>query len=128
MAKRTRHQWRADETGPRDDDREPSRAEKKRQADRLTQLGARLTELNARALAGLEMHDELRAAIETCRSLKRGNARARQTRLVGKLLRVHDTDALIEALVRMTHGVHEKAAIAKVQEDQRATNRPTESD
>ena len=101
MAKRKRYQWQRG-AGETSEDagvgERPSRSEKKRQAARLTQLGAELTALAPKALAKLEMDEALRDAIEECRALKHSGARERQVRRIGKLLRAQDTDALIEAL------------------------------
>ncbi len=101
MAKRTRHQWQAGEGDEPDVDNRverPSRGEKKRQAERLTELGARLPELGPSALGALGLDPAVLAAVETCRGLKRGSARARQLRRIGKLLRQHQTEELLAAL------------------------------
>ena len=119
MKRQTRHQWQAD--GAPDDcgQRRASRSEKKRRADRLTRLGVKLTQLNPKILAGLEMDDELREAIVACRELKPGNARVRQGRLIGKLLRQHDRSELIDGLSRLGGDARDRAALARVKEDQR---------
>ena len=95
----------------------PSRSEMKRQAERLTQLGARLSELSPKTLAALEIDEELNAAIETCKTLKRGGARARQVKRIGKLLRARDTGEILAVLDRLTSDARERAAIAKVRKD-----------
>lgn len=105
MAKRKRYQWQRDGEKTSDDagsSERPSRNEKKRQAARRTQLGAELTALAPKALAKLELDEALRVAIEECRALKHSGARERQVRRIGKLLRAQDTDALIEALDRLS--------------------------
>lgn len=121
MTKRTRFQRDVTQPDEPDDDprnRPPSRSEKKRQADRLTKLGVRLTELSPKALAKLEIDDdELLEAIETCRALKRGNARMRHARLVGKLLRGMDVDKIISDLIALTGDNYEKQELAQVRRD-----------
>ena len=62
MTRRTRNQSQPGETKDVSRALRPSRSEKKRQAERLTRLGVKLTELSPGTLAGLEMDDELREA------------------------------------------------------------------
>jgi len=75
----------------------PSRTQRKREVERITGLGEELTRLPPGALARLGLDESLTTAIEACALLKR-SARNRQIKLIGKLLRSRDHEAIREAL------------------------------
>ncbi len=77
--------------GPTDDEGNPiwagpSRSQKRREASAVSDLALHLVNLPKARLAALGLEEELRDAIELCARLNKG-ARARQLRLVAKLLR-----------------------------------------
>lgn len=63
----------------------------------MTALGQRLTELTDRELGALALDPELLAAVVECRRLSK-NARSRQLKLIGKLLRGRELGPLREGL------------------------------
>ena len=71
----------------------PSRSERTREVKAINQLGLRLVALSALKLDRVELPEELREAIVECRTLTKG-ARGRQKRLVCKLLRDEDHEAI----------------------------------
>lgn len=75
----------------------PSRSQVKRDAEAVTKLGQRLTQLPAGVLQHIPLSDELREAIDFFKSLKRG-AQARQLRRIGSLLRATDLDRITAAI------------------------------
>lgn len=75
----------------------PSRSQLKRDAEAVRKLGERLTEMTLPQRSKLPLDDELLAAIDECRKLKR-NARLRQLRQLGAMLRSRDLQPLREAL------------------------------
>ena len=77
--------------------RGPSKSQRKRDADRVALLGRKLVELAPSEVAQFELDDELSEAIALGRTLKKG-ARSRQLRLIAKLLRERDTQALAAAV------------------------------
>jgi ribosome-associated protein len=64
----------------------PSRSQKRRDASAVSDLALHLVQLPNKRVAALGLDEELRDAIEVCARLNKG-ARARQLRLVAKLLR-----------------------------------------
>ena len=79
---------------------EPSKSQKKRDMDRLKELGDRLTELSPDHLVKVE-NDQVREAVEAARKITKGNARKRQIQYIAKLLSRIDVDPiknLIETL------------------------------
>jgi ribosome-associated protein len=89
----------SDET-PRGAAERPSRSQRKREVAAITQLGTRLVGLRAEQLDALELDEDLRDAIERCKTLQRV-ARNRQTKLIGKLLRARDHGEIRQALERI---------------------------
>jgi len=75
----------------------PSKSARKREVEAINRLGERLTQLKPDVLAALDLDERLLEAIETCAPLKR-SARNRQIKLIGKLLRGLDHEAVREAL------------------------------
>ncbi|MEZ5552590.1 MAG: ribosome biogenesis factor YjgA [Pseudomonadales bacterium] len=82
---------------------ETSKSERKRQALALQKLGARLTELNPGALAGLDLPARLADAIALHQRITSREAKRRQLQYIGALMRDYDT-APIEAALETLHG------------------------
>ena len=78
-------------------DRGPSRSQRTRDANAINQIGIQLVGMSAEALDRLELPDELREAIDLCKTLKK-SGRGRQQRRVGKLLRAEEDEALLTRL------------------------------
>lgn len=70
-----------------------SRSDRTRDVKAINQLGLQLVALSPLKLDQLELPDELRSAIVECRALTKG-ARGRQKRLVCKILRSEDHEAI----------------------------------
>jgi len=77
------------------EDQSPSRSQRTREVKAINQLGIKLVALSKLKLDGIELPDDLRDAIEKCRALTKG-ARVRQKRLVCKMLRSEDHEAIRE--------------------------------
>lgn len=77
----------ADASGP------PSRSQRTRDVKAVNRLGLRLVALSALKLDRIDLPEELRDAIVSCRTLTKG-ALGRQKRLVCKLLRDADHEAI----------------------------------
>jgi len=86
MADDERPQW----TGP-------SRSQLKRDAEAVRKLGERLTQMTDVQLSRLPLDEDLRDAIAECHGLKK-NARLRQLRSLGAMMRGRDLQPLREAL------------------------------
>jgi ribosomal 50S subunit-associated protein YjgA (DUF615 family) len=70
-----------------------SRSQRTRDVKAINQLGLQLVALSQLKLDRLELPDDLRSAIVECRALTKG-ARGRQKRLVCKMLRSEDHEAI----------------------------------
>ena len=70
-----------------------SRSERTRDIKATNQLGLQLVALSQLKLDRIELSEDLRNAIVECRALTKG-ARARQKRLVCKILRSEDHEAI----------------------------------
>lgn len=68
----------------------PSKSQRKRDMDALQDIGEELTQLNEQQLAGIELPESLRDAVNEARVMKRNEARRRQMQYVGKLMRQVD--------------------------------------
>lgn len=78
-----------------DEDDWISKSSLKRDADALQKLGAKLIDLKPNQLAGIEMDETLRGAIEEAKRLKpRSGAMKRHFQYIGKLMRFEDADAI----------------------------------
>jgi ribosome-associated protein len=78
----------------------PNRSERTRQATQVNKLGIQLISLLPTHLDQLDLPEELRDAIDVCQGLK-AQARGRQQRLVGKILRSEDHERVREQLDRL---------------------------
>jgi ribosome-associated protein len=74
---------------------EPSKSARKREAERLKQVGKALTERSPAALAELDLPEALAEAIAEYRRMPSHGARRRQLQLIGKQLRDLDADAAL---------------------------------
>lgn len=74
---------------------EPSKSARKREAERLKQVGKALTERSPSALAELGLPEELAQAISEYRRMPNHGARRRQLQRIGKHLRDLDADAAL---------------------------------
>jgi len=77
----------------------PSRSQVKREAEAVSKLGQKLTELSLGELQHLPISAEVLEAVEVWRKLKRG-AQGRQLRRIGSLLRDTDIAPIAEAIGR----------------------------
>jgi ribosome-associated protein len=72
----------------------PSKTARKREAQRLLELGRRLGELNSEQFASLNLSPKLAHAIEEYKRFRSHGAKKRQLQFVGKLMRQEDTAAI----------------------------------
>ncbi len=79
------------------DDRPPSKSQRKREAHALQALGENLVALTPAQLARIPLPDDLRAAIDEARRLRQRGARKRQMQYIGKLMRLLDDPAEVQA-------------------------------
>jgi len=100
-------------------DERKSRSQKKRDAQALTDLGLQLVERGEEALAGLPLDDDLREAIAECRRLTK-NARSRQLRWIGKLLRERGVEGLDARLAQLSQVQRAEAAAEQQNEHWRS--------
>ncbi len=81
------------------------RSKRKREAQALTELGKKLTELEPSTLASFQLPAELQKAIEAAQSMKFA-ARKRQIKFIGGLLRRMDTEAIEAAMGDLENHKH----------------------
>ena len=87
-----------------DTDAAPSKTQLKQKAHELQVLGVSVAALSDDRLAGLDISDALRHAIEVWRKTKSFEGKRRQMQYVGKLMRGADEAALREAVAAATIG------------------------
>lgn len=80
---------------------ELSKTARKREAERLQQLGARLIELSPQQLGSITLSDDLAAAIADYQRFRSHGAKRRQLQYIGRLMRSEDVDAITAALERI---------------------------
>jgi len=85
-------------------DSRPSKTQRKQQSHDLQTLGIAISELSAERLAGVDMPEILRDAIEQFRRTRSHEGKRRQMQYVGKLMRGADEEALREAVAAVTVG------------------------
>lgn len=95
--------------------RQPSRSQKKREAQEVARLGLRLVGLTAAELDSLPLDEALRAEVRVGQRLTK-NARSRQLRLLAKMLRERDVGELVAALSRGDRVHHARIAIEQASE------------
>lgn len=83
--------------------RTQKRHERKRTQANLDELTQLLASIPPRVLAGLALDEELHEAVLAYKRLPHGGASARQRRLVARMLRGHEPDALAQR-VRLALG------------------------
>jgi len=77
---------------------EVSKSQLKREAHKLLDLARELVSMPESRLKSMPMEQELRDAIEFTRGIKAHGARKRQLMTVGKMLRLRDNQALLDAV------------------------------
>ena len=85
-------------------DTRPSKTQLKQKSHELQTLGVALTALSDERLAGIEMPESLRYAIEVLRKTKSHEGKRRQMQYVGKLMHHADEEVLREAVAGATLG------------------------
>lgn len=93
------------------DELETSKSERKRDAQRLQNIGLKLTKLNARQLDQIDLTDDLTRALGEYHRINSNEAKRRQLQLIGKLMRSTDVLA-IETSLSLVEG---KSAQARYQ-------------
>ena len=91
-------------------DEPKSKAEKKREAEFLQKIGVELISLSLEKLETLPLSPQLRQAILEARRLKSHGAIRRQAQLIGKLMRVGNTDDVLAAYNQMQAQASAKTA------------------
>jgi ribosome-associated protein len=81
-----------------DFDDPPSKSQRKRDMNALQDIGAELLELNEQQLAGIDLPENLHAAVTEARKLRANGARRRQLQYIGKLMRQVDPAPIREKL------------------------------
>ena len=99
---------------PKREPETPSKSQLKREAEAVQALGKALVELPAPRFAAitskLELPENLREAIETCRAIQARGGRKRQLQFIGKLMRGIDVAPIRTALEGLTHKDRAEAA------------------
>ena len=85
------------------DELEISKSQRKRDADSIRELGARLTELGASELATVPLPDDVLAAIHEYSRIRANGAKKRQLGFLAKKLRNVDIDPIDTALEKIRH-------------------------
>ena len=93
-----------------DEPDQPSKTQRKREAEALQKLGERLVALNAEQLAGMPLDDTLREAVLEARRIRQHGGRRRQLQYIGKLMRGVDCEPIRAALERLDARSHAAAA------------------
>jgi len=78
---------------------EISKSQRKRDAHKLLDLAEKLISMPESRLKRIPLDQELREAVEFCRSIKAHGARKRQLMTVAKMLRKRDNEGLIDAVL-----------------------------
>ena len=81
-----------------DKESKPSKSQLKRESLALQKLGEQLISMPAARFLGIPMPDELRAAVQQARGMKRRRALYRQRQFIGKLMREIDASQIREAI------------------------------
>ncbi|MGB0713515.1 MAG: ribosome biogenesis factor YjgA [Gammaproteobacteria bacterium] len=102
-----------DTDNPDTGNEEKSKSQVKREMHALTEMGRTLVELNASALARIDLPDDVRRAVDDARSMASHGARKRQIKYLGKLMRSVDTAAINQSLDALLHEGREAAATEK---------------
>ena len=93
----------------------PSKSQLKREAEAVQQLGKELVELPAARFAAmmakLDLPEDLREALVTCRAIHARGGRKRQLQYIGKLMRAIDTSTIRQALEGLAGKDRAEAAV-----------------
>jgi ribosome-associated protein len=90
------------------DDERISRTQKKKEAKELQKLGEELVALPPEQLAGIDLSEEVRNAVNEAAKIKSHGARRRQLQRIGRLMRGVDPEPIQNALENIRHGDHQK--------------------
>jgi len=77
---------------------EVSKSQRKRDANDLLDVGKKLISMPESRLKRMPLDDDLRREVEFARRIRSNGARKRQMMTVGKMLRLRDNEALIDAI------------------------------
>ncbi len=93
-----------------DDDMRPSKSERKRDAQALTDLGKQLVDMSPNQLAGLPISSELLEALALARKIRNKHVGFnRQIQYIGKIIRSDDPQPIIDAIeLRQQAHLHEQ--------------------
>lgn len=99
----------------------PSKSQLKREAEAVQALGRELVELPAASygslMAGLDLPEALREALDTCRSINARGGRKRQLQYIGKLMRGIDAGPIRNALAGLAgKNAAETAALHRMEQ------------
>jgi ribosome-associated protein len=84
-----------------EDDDFISKTRRKRQMKDLQDVGADLVKLSPEVLARLDLPEQLRDAVEACRTVTKHEARRRQIQYIGRIMRDIDAGPIAEQLARL---------------------------
>jgi ribosome-associated protein len=87
-----------------------SKSQKKRDADKLKQMGVQFIALSEEKLATLPLTEPLYKAIKDAKAIKSHGAQKRQAQLIGKLMRSADSEAILEAYEHLLSDENAKTA------------------
>ena len=87
-----------DQHGEFDDQRPPSKSQRKRDMLALQKLGQTLTELKPAQLAKIPLNDDLLHAVTEMQRIRQREGRRRQLQYIGRLMRSADHEAIEHAL------------------------------
>jgi len=96
-----------------------SKTQKKREAEALQDLGAKLVKLSKDQLADIDLSAELRDAVQFAKTIKSHGALKRQMQFIGTLMRKIDSEPIEEAISNIEEGNYKKAAAFKETEQWR---------
>jgi ribosome-associated protein len=90
-----------------DDELQPSKTRRKREAEARQQLGAALLKLSKSAFAQIPLPEKLADALAEARRIRQHGALKRQLQYIGKLMREVDVEPIQAAYDRATHPLQE---------------------
>jgi ribosome-associated protein len=82
----------------------PSKSQRKREMQRLQNLGEQLAALPPHSLVDLPLSEDLQAALDELRRIHSREARRRQLQFIGRLMRSEDGEAIAAGLARLAAG------------------------
>lgn len=86
----------------------PSKSQRKRDMLALQKLGERLTRLSPATLAGMNLPDGLREAVEEARKIHQHGALKRQLQYIGRIMRNVDADGIRSRLETLESADHKE--------------------